>query len=70
MVVVPVALLLIFFLLFSTFGSVRQALLVLSNIPFAMIGGIFGLLSAWPWAMSMVMYSGHSPSATNRSTVA
>ncbi|WP_153130865.1 efflux RND transporter permease subunit [Dechloromonas hortensis] len=43
-VVVPVALLLIFFLLFSTFRSVRQALLVLSNIPFAMIGGIFGLL--------------------------
>lgn len=46
MIVVPVALLLIFFLLFSTFGSVRQALLVLSNIPFAMIGGIFGLLLA------------------------
>lgn len=46
MIVVPVALLLIFFLLFSTFGSVRQALLVLSNIPFAMIGGIFGLLIA------------------------
>lgn len=46
MVVVPVALLLIFFLLFSTFGSVRQALLVLSNIPFAMIGGVFGLLLA------------------------
>ena len=46
MVVVPVALALIFFLLFSTFRSVRQALLVLSNIPFAMIGGIFGLLVA------------------------
>jgi cobalt-zinc-cadmium resistance protein CzcA len=46
MIVVPVALALIFFLLFSTFGSVRQALLVLSNIPFAMIGGIFGLLIA------------------------
>ncbi len=45
-VVVPVALLLIFFLLFSIFGSVRQALLVLSNIPFAMIGGVFGLLLA------------------------
>jgi len=44
MIVVPVALALIFFLLFSTFRSVRQALLVLSNIPFAMIGGIFGLL--------------------------
>ena len=46
MIVVPVALALIFFLLFSTFGSVRQALLVLSNIPFAMIGGVFGLLLA------------------------
>jgi cobalt-zinc-cadmium resistance protein CzcA len=44
MVVIPVALALIFFLLFSTFRSVRQALLVLSNIPFAMIGGVFGLL--------------------------
>ncbi|QID19352.1 efflux RND transporter permease subunit [Nitrogeniibacter mangrovi] len=43
-VVVPVALALIFFLLFSTFGSVRQALLVLSNVPFALVGGIFGLL--------------------------
>jgi len=42
--VVPIALALIFFLLFSTFGSVRQALLVLSNIPFALIGGVFGLL--------------------------
>jgi cobalt-zinc-cadmium resistance protein CzcA len=35
-----VALALIFLLLFSTFGSVRQALLVLSNIPFALVGGI------------------------------
>ena len=45
-VVVPVALLLIFFLLFSTFGSLRQALLVLANIPFALIGGVFGLFLA------------------------
>lgn len=44
MIVVPVALALIFFILFSTFGSVRQALLVLSNIPFALVGGIFALL--------------------------
>ena len=44
MVVVPIALALIFFLLFSTFRSLRQALLVLANIPFAMIGGVFGLL--------------------------
>ena len=41
--VVPVALLLIFFLLFSTFGSVRQAALVLSNVPLALIGGIAAL---------------------------
>ena len=38
-----VALLLIFFLLFSTFGSVRQAALVLSNVPLALIGGIAAL---------------------------
>lgn len=42
-IVVPVAIGLIFLLLFSTFGSVRQAILVLSNIPLAMIGGVFGL---------------------------
>ncbi len=42
-VVVPVALGLIFMLLFATFGSVRQAGLVLTNIPFALIGGVFAL---------------------------
>ncbi len=42
--VIPVAIGLIFLLLFSTFGSVRQALLVLTNIPFALIGGVFALL--------------------------
>jgi len=41
--VVPVAIGLIFLLLFATFGSIKQALLILSNIPFAMIGGVFGL---------------------------
>jgi heavy metal efflux system protein len=41
--VVPVALVLIFLVLFSTFGSVRQSLLVLANIPFALIGGVFAL---------------------------
>ena len=42
-VVVPVALALIFVLLFSTFRSVRQALLILSIIPFALVGGIVAL---------------------------
>ncbi|MBU0594959.1 MAG: CusA/CzcA family heavy metal efflux RND transporter [Gammaproteobacteria bacterium] len=42
-VVVPVALGLIYMLLFSTFGSLRQAALVFANIPFALIGGVFAL---------------------------
>ena len=41
--VVPLALGFIFLILFTTFGSVRQALLVLSNVPFALVGGIVAL---------------------------
>ena len=41
--VVPISLILIFLLLFSTFSSVRQASLILSNIPLAMVGGVFAL---------------------------
>ncbi|MBK7848636.1 MAG: efflux RND transporter permease subunit [Zoogloea sp.] len=41
--VVPIALGLIFVLLFSTFGSVRQALLILAMVPFALVGGVFAL---------------------------
>jgi len=43
-IVVPVSIGLIFLLLFSTFRSLRQALLVLTNVPFALIGGVFALL--------------------------
>ncbi len=46
MVVVPLALGLIFLLLFATFRSVRQATLVLLNIPFAMVGGVAALFIA------------------------
>jgi cobalt-zinc-cadmium resistance protein CzcA len=42
-VVVPITLGLIFFMLFSTFGSWRYAVLIFLNIPFATIGGIFAL---------------------------
>lgn len=42
-IVVPVAIGLIFLILFATFGSIKQAVLILSNIPFAMIGGVFAL---------------------------
>jgi cobalt-zinc-cadmium resistance protein CzcA len=40
MVVVPLALGLIFLVLFATLGSVRQSLLILANIPLALIGGL------------------------------
>lgn len=41
--VVPVSLILIFVLLFIMFGNFRDALLVLINVPFAIIGGIIAL---------------------------
>ena len=43
-VAVPVALLLIFFLLYMTYGSAMPALIVYLNVPFAATGGIFALL--------------------------
>jgi cobalt-zinc-cadmium resistance protein CzcA len=42
-IVVPVALVLIFLILFSTFKSIPQAVMVLVNVPFALIGGIIAL---------------------------
>jgi len=41
--VVPAALGLIFFLLFVTFGNVRDALLVFTGVPLALSGGVFAL---------------------------
>lgn len=43
LIAVPVALFLIFALLFMTFNSVKQGILVFSGIPFAVIGGIIAL---------------------------
>ena len=44
MIAVPVSLFFIFALLFVTFNSVKQGLLVFSGIPFAVVGGIFALV--------------------------
>lgn len=43
MVVVPICLGLIFLLLYMSFGSIKNAVLIMLNVPFAMIGGIFAL---------------------------
>ncbi len=41
--VVPISILGIFFLLFVLFGNMKDSLLVLANVPFALIGGIIAL---------------------------
>lgn len=43
MLVVPLSILIIFFLLMATFSNVRHALLVILNVPFALIGGVLAL---------------------------
>ena len=42
-IVIPLALALIFLVLFVTLRSVRQSLLILANIPFALVGGVTAL---------------------------
>lgn len=42
--VVPVSLLLIFLMLFTMFGNLKDAALVFLNVPFAIVGGIVALL--------------------------
>jgi cobalt-zinc-cadmium resistance protein CzcA len=44
--VIPLALLITFLLLFSAFGTVFDATVILFNVPFALIGGVFGLALA------------------------
>lgn len=43
-VVVPITIAAIFLLLFSSFNSVKHAVLIILNIPFALIGGILALV--------------------------
>ena len=42
-IIVPITIGLIFVLLYSTFNSLRQATLIILNLPFAMIGGVVAL---------------------------
>jgi cobalt-zinc-cadmium resistance protein CzcA len=53
LIVVPLALFLIFVLLFTTFGSVKQALLIYTGIPFATVGGVLALaVRGMPFSIS------------------
>ena len=42
-IVIPITLLLIFFLLFTSFNSLKNSMLILLNIPLALVGGVIGL---------------------------
>ena len=42
--VVPISLVIILFLLYSAFDSIKNALLVLSTVPFALVGGVVSLV--------------------------
>ncbi|MEE9294735.1 MAG: efflux RND transporter permease subunit, partial [Phycisphaerae bacterium] len=55
MIVVPAALFLIFVLLFMTFGSARDALLVFTGVPLALTGGVIAL---WLWDMPFSISAG------------
>ena len=53
MIAVPVTFSIVFLLLFTTFGSLKQAALVFTGIPFAVTGGILALfLRGMPFSMS------------------
>ncbi|MBC7797782.1 MAG: efflux RND transporter permease subunit [Pyrinomonadaceae bacterium] len=53
LIVVPVALLLIFVLLYTTFNSIKQAALIYTGIPFAIVGGVIALaLRGMPFSIS------------------
>ena len=53
MIVVPVAMLLIFLLLYSTFHSMRLAMLIYTAVPMAATGGVFALaLRGLPFSVS------------------
>ena len=56
MVIVPVTMIVIFFLLFAAFDSTKLALLVLLNVPFAAVGGIWAVaLAGLPLSVSAMV---------------
>jgi cobalt-zinc-cadmium resistance protein CzcA len=43
MLIIPLSILLIFLLLYASFGSMRNAFIVILNVPFALVGGIIAM---------------------------
>ena len=43
-IIVPVVVAIVFVMLWISFGSTRYALIIIGNVPLALIGGVFGLL--------------------------
>lgn len=53
LIVVPLAMLIIFVMLFTAFGSARQAIIIYTGIPFAAVGGVLALaLRGLPFSIS------------------
>ena len=53
MLIVPAALLIVFLLIFTAFGSLRQAFMIYSGIPLAITGGVFAIwLRDMPFSIS------------------
>ena len=43
-IIVPMVIVLVFVMLWISFGTVRHAMIIITNVPLALVGGIFGLL--------------------------
>ena len=43
-IIVPIVITAVFIMLWLTFGSIRYAIIIISNVPLALIGGVIGLL--------------------------
>jgi Cu(I)/Ag(I) efflux system membrane protein CusA/SilA len=56
-IVVPITLLLIFFLLYLTFGNMTEPVIVMLSVPFGLIGGIW-IVYAYDFNLSVAVYVG------------
>ena len=44
LIIVPIVIAMVFTMLWISFGTVRHALIIITNVPLALVGGVFGLL--------------------------